>query len=442
MIAYLFPPVQAVSTLRWYHLYEEGRRYFSRIIVITVRHWRYLHHDPGLKLSFTPYLIPAFDLRGLTLLRQNRPYVPHQVKQRLWVNYLLRLLDAFPFNLILGDGGIIYIFLGYRLAVKMVKKEKITHVFSSFRPYSDHAIAWLLKWRFPHLHWIADFRDLHIDPSRPLLWFPTLQRWFNQKILQRADLLTTVSEGLARQLRFFHSEVYVLRNGIDPHYRIAENDQPVGSKFVITYTGSLYPGFQNPALLFEAIYNLLQKGLLAAADVQLVYAGKDGDFWQKELNLWNLATIAMDKGMLPLHAARQLQQQSCLNVLLSWATPDMQGILTGKLYEYLAARKPILALVEGAKDPELEQILEQTQSGRVFYDDGLPELEIFILTAYRDWQKTGGKMLLNPLDKLQSFTWPVLMDRLAEAIGLLEYTAAQSPKIAFHQRFLPRFSKK
>jgi hypothetical protein len=426
MIAYLFPPVQAVSTLRWYHLYQEGRRYFSQITVISARHWRYLHHDPQLKLAFEPHLIPAFDLRGLTLLRQNRPYVPHQLKQRPWVNHLLRLLDAFPFNLLLGDGGIVYILRGYHLGVKLVKKEKITHLISSFRPYSDHAIAWLLKWRFPHLYWIADFRDLHIDPSRPLMYLPTLQRWFNQKIIKRASLVTTVSEGLGQQLRFFHSNIYVLRNGIDPHSSVAENDQQVGSKFVIAYTGSLYPGFQNPALLFEALFNLMQNGLLTAADVQLVYAGKDGDFWQKELEVWNLASIAIDRGMLSLQDARGLQQQSCLNVLLSWATPDLQGILTGKLYEYLAARKPILALVEGAKDPELELILEQTQSGRVFYAADLRELEIFILTAYRNWQKTSGSMPLNPADKLQDFTWPVLMDRLAETIGLLENTVAQS----------------
>jgi hypothetical protein len=188
----------------------------------------------------------------------------------------------------------------------------------------------------------------------------------------------------------------------------------------------LYPGFQNPALLFEALFNLMQNGLLAAADVQLVYAGKDGDFWQKELEVWNLASIAIDRGMLSLQDARGLQQQSCLNVLLSWATPDLQGILTGKLYEYLAARKPILALVEGAEDPELELILEQTQSGRVFYAADLRELEIFILTAYRNWQKTSGSMPSNPADKLQDFTWPVLVDRLAETIGLLENTVVQS----------------
>jgi hypothetical protein len=426
MIAYLFPPVQAVSTLRWYHLYQEGRRYFSQITVITARHWRYLHHDPQLELEFKPHLVPAFDLRGLTLLRQNRPYVPHQIKQRPWVNHLLRLLDAFPFNLLLGDGGIVYILRGYHLGVKLVKKEKLTHLTSSFRPYSDHAIAFLLKWRFPHLYWIADFRDLHIDPSRVRMWSPILQRWFNQKILQKADLVTTVSEGLAGQLRFFHNRVYVLRNGIDPLYRAAENDQQVGSKFIITYTGSLYPGFQNPALLFEALFNLMQNGLLAAADVQLVYAGKDGDFWQKELEVWNLASIAIDRGMLSLQDARGLQQQSCLNVLLSWATPDLQGILTGKLYEYLAARKPILALVEGAEDPELELILEQTESGRVFYAEDLPELEKFILGQYQDWQDSGHSKTLATNEELQALTWPVLVDSLAAEIGFLENTVVQS----------------
>jgi hypothetical protein len=83
-------------------------------------------------------------------------------------------------------------------------------------------------------------------------------------------------------------------------------------------------------------------------------------------------------------------------------------------------------LVQGAKDPELELIMEQTQSGRVFYADDLRELKMFILTGYRNWQKTNGSMPSNPADKLQDFTWPVLMDRLAETMGLLENTVVQS----------------
>lgn len=442
MIAYLFPPVQAVSTHRWFHLFKEGQRYFSHTTVITSQYWQHLHYDPLLKLPIDPVLIPTLDMRRLTLQHQNRPYLSHQIKQRPWVNYFIRLLDAFPFNLILGDGGVVYILKGYRIGVEIVKKEKITHVISSFRPYSDHMIAWLLKCRFPHLYWIADFRDLHIDPSRPIKILPKLQHWFNQKILRPADLVTTVSEGLARQLRFYYSRVYVLRNGIDANSIAVEIDQQVATKFIISYTGSLYPKFQKPALLFEALYNLFRKDLILSADVQLVYAGKDSDYWQKELNIWGLAPIAVNKGMISIQNTRELQQKSSVNVLLSWATPEMQGILTGKLYEYLAARKPILALVEGARDPELELILEQTQSGRVFYEDTLEELEMFILTTYQNWQKTSGRIPLNPVDRLQGFIWPALMDRLIKEIGLLENTVVQTANTACHQRFLTRVSKK
>jgi hypothetical protein len=418
MIAYLFPPVQAVSTLRWYHLYLESRRYFSHIAVLTSKHWQRMHQDPQLVLPIQPYLIPTYDLRRITLLRQNRPYLSSNIKKQAFLSRFLHLLDAFPFNLLVSDGGLVYIFLAYRKSVRLVKTQKTTHVLSSFRPYSDHVVAWLLKRRFPQLFWVADFRDLHLDPSRKALWQPKLQRWFNHQILKKANLVTTVSEGLAQHIFPFHPRVYVLRNGIDPIGLVQKERLLPNEKFTIAYTGSLYPGYQQPVFLFQTLNALVQKGKLSSSDFQLIYAGKDSAIWQEALKKSRLNCPSLDLGMCSLQDARAIQQHSDLNVLFSWSTPNLYGILTGKLYDYLAARKPIVALVNGSHDPELEQIIDETQSGKVFYKDQETALAAHILGLYQLWGKNAGLTPLMPAESLQSFSWPALMEGLAAALEI------------------------
>lgn len=105
---------------------------------------------------------------------------------------------------------------------------------------------------------------------------------------------------------------------------------------MISYTGSLYPEFREPVALFKTVKSLIDKGKISKIDFKLVYAGKDSAVWNKWIVEYGLQDISLDLGEITLYESVSTQTSSNLLLLLSWSNKDHKGILTGKLFEYLA----------------------------------------------------------------------------------------------------------
>ncbi|MCO6480257.1 MAG: hypothetical protein J5I94_26695 [Phaeodactylibacter sp.] len=417
IIYYNFPPAKVPGAVRLHHFYRAALPYFEDIHVLATRNRRLFQQDPSLETGCRNIVeAPAWDLRRLTARKKagNKPFVAPALKERPLVRWLRRLVDSFPFNILIGDGGLVYIFTGYIRTRKLIEREGITHVFSTFRPYSDHLIAHLLKRRFPHLYWIADFRDLHVDPVLQNTICPPFQRWCNRQVLRRADLVTTVSEGLKGHLEKVAPRVEVLRNGIKNLDEVIKTVEPF-EKFTIVYTGSLYEGMRDPGPIFCAIRRLVEKEYLPPAGISLLYAGPNPDCWLQSARKAGVGQIAASLGIISREEALQLQRRAQLNLLLSWSGPGLQGVLTGKLFEYLQARRPILALVNGSQDKELEDILSAWEANAVFYSNGTKQgkgLEKFLLHRYRIWEEREKE--IPPLDSahFEQYSWPYQMHKL------------------------------
>ncbi|MCO6492218.1 MAG: methyltransferase domain-containing protein [Phaeodactylibacter sp.] len=383
LIAYYFPPVRVVGAVRLYHFYREARKHFGQVQVLSSTNRLRMVQDESLQLEGVAATeVPAYDLRRLTLKKgsENTPHLSRRAKDNQISRFLRRLADSFPLNILLGDGGLAYILLAYWQGRRLVRKHRITHLFSSFRPYSDHLVAWLLKRRFPHLFWIADFRDLHVDPVRRNTLCPSFQRWCNRQILRRADLVTAVSGGLKRQLDALAPRVEVLRNGIAKSDVPSDREAPF-ELFTIAYTGSLYESLQTAAPLLEAIRQLFREGALARENIRLLYAGKDGALWDEWLRQYGLEDIGLNHGLIPRAEARTIQRRARLNLLLSWTLPGGGGILTAKVYEYLAAGRPVLAIVNGERDEELAALLAGHYLLHTSQADIVPALKLLLLNV-------------------------------------------------------------
>lgn len=418
IIYYNFPPVKVPGALRIYNFCHATQPHFARIYGLASDNRALFQHDPGLKISGVPVTeVPTWDLRRLAALRKtstNNPSISGSIKQSFWGRRLRRLIDSFPFNILIGDGGLIYILLGYLAAKRLVKKHGITHVFSTFRPYSDHIVAHLLKRRFPDLVWIADFRDLHIDPITQNVFFPAFQRWCNRQVLKKADLITTVSAGLEQHLSPLADRTFVLYNGI-LHLPEDHNGVHTGQKFTITYTGSLFFDQRDPGLLFEVLAEWMEQD---QPEIELIYAGKDGTQWQELIDRYGLTAINSNRGLVALEEARRLQRNTSLNLLLTYNSPELQGNLTGKVYEYFAARRSVIALVKGVKDQELEDIFSEVDAGIVVYntDADKKKLKDFIVNQYAIWKENG--TLPDQIDQsaLSRFHWPQMVRRLMKRL--------------------------
>lgn len=326
--------------------------------------------------------VNAPDLRSLLKVKT----VSVKTAKNTVVSRLLPLRQAFPFLVVTDDGGPLYRRKAYQQACELIEKNGITTVFSSFRPWSDHLVAARLKKRFPDLKWIADFRDLPVDAVHQTIWRPALQRWWGKRIIRSADEVWMVSEGQRQQMVGWHPNIKVKYNALAklPPAQTA----PVSSHFTIVYTGSLYPELRTPEKLVNTLRKLLADGTIDENKLRLIYRGKDDHYFRQFTH--GLPEVMLDvKASVTAEAARNLQAKAQILLLLTWSAPGYYGVLTAKLWEYLAMGRPILALVKGPGDPEMKRIIEKADAGAVFADPEGEQLEHWLKAAYEQWDRTG-----------------------------------------------------
>jgi len=271
---------------------------------------------------------------------------------------------------------------------RLLQGEQIDAILSSSYPITCHLIAKTLAEKY-QIPWIADLRDLwtqnpysnHCAPRR------LAERNLELRTLGKASALVTVSEPLAGDLSRLHAHkpVYVITNGFDPED--AHFDHPkLTDKFTITYTGVLYDGKRDPSMLFEALKNLISDGVIDPGRVEVRFFGSQDPWLFDEIRNANLDDIVKVFGFVPRDQALQRQRESQLLLLLLWDNPQDKGVYTGKVFEYLAAGRPIIAL-GGPEESVVKDLLNETQAGH--YISSLEDLEFVLSRYYSEYLRTG-----------------------------------------------------
>ncbi len=424
LIHYFFPPIHVVASVRLYNIALHLENYSEGLWVITTHNRRFFPHDilpldiPNLYQAYT------FDFRTMSNLLGNKNiFFTEKTKLSRFARFSVKLVRSFPFNLLFGEGGLLYICHAFFISMKLIKQNKITTIFTSYSPYSDHFVAFLLKFFFPKLLWVADFRDLHVEPLYDVVFWRPFQHWCNKQILKKANYVTTISEGLAVHLRRYHKRVYVFKSGITlqsarntpPQY--VPKKQPFFTKFTISYTGSMYGNERDPSLFLKVVKDLVDKKIFSKELFQIMYAGKDTATWEEWISQFALKDYFVSRGMLSLKEAKDIQNQSHINLLLTSSTPYWTGVMTGKFYEYLAAQNPILVLINGTQDIEFESVIKDLDAGFLGYNDNSYErTRHFILTKFYEWQQTGRVLQTIHKQKLQEMTWASVVQKFIENV--------------------------
>lgn len=411
LISYYFPPVPAVGCVRNYNIAQKLSSVYNTKIITR---------------SYPVDSESSFDIASLDV---TRVYTLDEYffKQKRKGNkkssgtsipsFLSRLTNSFPINFFLWEGGLFYI-LG---ALVRLFRFRPAIVYSSYSPFSDHYIAFLYKSFFPKTIWIADFRDLHIDPEVDNVILKKWQKGFDKTILKKANFIITVSKGLKEHLLSYNKKVMVVRNGLSDKLKevsLSESiEEKLRNKFILTYTGLTYNGRRDPSLLFRALHQIIIENPKYNDKIRLVYAGSEGDVWQEIAQVEKVKDFVIDLKRIPYQSSLALQRYSHCNILLSWATKKQKGILTGKFYEYLQANKPIILLINGVKDQEFEEIMFELNAGIVGYDDkDLKKLKTFLLKLLHQWETKGNTQSNIDPNTLNKYRWDSLIISLNDAI--------------------------
>ncbi|HNQ34936.1 MAG TPA: glycosyltransferase [bacterium] len=263
----------------------------------------------------------------------------------------------------------------------------VSALISTSSPATCHLAAAALKREFPRVRWVADFRDLWTQNhyyARPRL-VRRLEAKLEARTLSRADCLTTVSGPLAERLAGRYSNpVAVIENGFNPA-ELAPAGGLLDEKFTITYTGSLYGARRDPSLLLEVLAGLAASGRIEAGRVEVNFYGRPEMSLASAAGRLGLSGLVRQHGPVPRREAVARQRSSQVLLLLNWDDPAETGVYTAKLFEYLAAGRPVLAL--GGSGGVVRDLLERTGAG--FHCADRAALEARLLDWYGQWRGSG-----------------------------------------------------
>lgn len=248
-----------------------------------------------------------------------------------------------------------------REASELVRTWQPDVVYASATPYTSLLVADTISRRFS-IPWIAELRDLWMDNHYRDL--PTFRLFFEGKLekktLLSASAFVTVSQSLAAILREKVSKpVEVIYNGFDPE---DYPDRPALAKdnvLSIAYTGSLYEGKRDIEPLLEA----LSKAPHLKSRVKIHLYGYGHSKAVNEAKKFNLEGIVENHGMVSYSESLAAQVNADVLLFVLWNDEREKGVLTGKLFEYMGASRPILAI--GAANGEAAQLLKAANSGCV-----------------------------------------------------------------------------
>ena len=325
--------------------------------------------------------------------------------------FMGRILRTFPFCLFAGEGDLVYIIRQYRKGCKLVQNEGITHLISTYGPWSSILVGYLIAKKFPDLYWIADFRDLPHDGGPYSPFFSGFQKMILKKALTNANLITAVSGGLATQLDLAVAPVKVIYNGIHQREIRAEKPLPC-DHFILLYAGTYYPNV-NDGSLFELLTDFI-----TGKKVRLKYMGNNPQIWKKRIEKYQLGPCSEITPPIPYsHIGKHLKSASVL-LITSWASEKSRGILTRKLMDAISVQKPVIMYVHGSSDPFLEEFFRRFQPGLLIFSenkDRQNEIGIFLRTKYTEW-KQSGEVKNKELTNTKELGWTQQLNSLLKII--------------------------
>lgn len=301
-----------------------------------------------------------------------------------------------------------------RAARRLHRERRFDCVLTTSPPESAHLIGRAVQ--RAGSAWVADLRDgWTFEPLRPK--FPTAAQRraderLERRLLSAADAVVAVSRPVVDDLRSRGiAEPLLVPNGWDPEAEasVAPADEVGGlldpERTSLVYTGRFGSYGRDPRPLLEALRALAVSDPEAAARLELVVAGPLTDD--------EAALFAAGFGPVAVRLAgsltrgRALALQRAADALLLIAHPTRSQLPNYKLFEYLAAERPILALAAGT---EAGRIVSETGAGEAVRADDPAAIE----GAVR--RLLAGDLTAPPEEARRDYSYPLLAERMARAV--------------------------
>jgi len=318
-------------------------------------------------------------------------------------------------NLFIPDARKFWIAPSVKYLITYLKKNPVDIIISTGPPHSMHLIAKGLKKKL-NIPWLADFRDpwTNIDFYEDL----KLTRWADKKhkkqeqsVIKEADSLIVVGSTLKNEYQNLGAKnVSVITNGYD-QADYMDSDVCLDKKFSIMHAGTITYS-RNPKEFWLVLSELVTEHQDFAEDLEIKLIGKIDMSVNENIARLGLEKFVVKTNYLSHKEATREQKKSHVLFLPINNTHNAKGIITGKLFEYLAAGRPVLAI--GPVDGDAAEIINDTKAGMISGFGDNNRLKNNILALYHDYKN--GRLQINAGD-ISKFSRKNLTEELVKLLN-------------------------
>lgn len=298
-------------------------------------------------------------------------------------------------NFFIPDAKCFWINPSVKFLMKYLLENPVDLIVSTGPPHTTHLIALNLKKKL-NIKWIADFRDPwteidFFDQLRLTDWAKRKHFKLERLVIENADQVITVGKSMSKSFENqFAVAPVTITNGFDEDDLEQEVFQTNDEKFTLVHVGSINKD-RNHRVFWESIKELIDEESLFKSLFELHLIGKNDLEVKNDVKQYGLHNQV--KFTPYLDHDQVLKQEKAASVLYLPInnTSNSKGILTGKVFEYLAAQRPILAIAP--PDGDLAAILNESGAGRVSDFDDKKGFKSNLRDLFEQFQQ--GKLKLN-----------------------------------------------
>jgi glycosyltransferase involved in cell wall biosynthesis len=283
------------------------------------------------------------------------------------------------------------------LGLRVIKEEQVDVLLSSSPGETAHLVAGCLS-RLTGKPWVADFRDGWLfEALKPALrkdtWRRRLERRLERWTVAGAACVTTVTDPLTEYFRSTYAlptaRCYTITNGYDPGDWQGVTPAARDSRFRLVHTGafSLSAPNRDPRPFLQALKMMAPE---VRSKLEVLLVGSLASAERADLAGMGLDDVVQVVG--PVSRPESLAYQLSADLLLLFVGRD-RSIATSKLYEYLYAKRPILAL--SAPDTAAARIVRQCAAGEVVAPDDPQAIAAALARLLSLWQQ--GQLRCQPV---------------------------------------------
>ena len=377
-----------------------------------------LNNNIKIHNSFCPQL--KFFRNGRTNIHKNVEFLK---KNSRFINNLIQMIKTLIF---IPDRNVAWLPFVLIKAIKVIKEDKIDLIYTTSDPYADHLIGYLLK-KLTGKPWVADFRDPWTDDishSNEYYQAPfgkfrkRIDLALEKKVIKHADCVVGTTEEivvsfLGRYPKETQEKCLTITNGYDEEDFLGQGRCPSreDGRFTICYSGSFA---RSPDNFLVALKKLLDDNNALRREIRVIFAGYMPSGVRECIGQLKLEDQVDLIGYVPHKESIEYLLRS--DVLLLNLTSDERErlILPGKIFEYMRAKKPILALVPKGAAAE---IINKYRIGNVVDPDNVVGISNVIEEMYYKYKR--GSLKIEPVGAIDNFERKKLTRKLADCFNEL-----------------------